>query len=88
MQRNDDAFDRVVERERVLRERAALFDSPKRLLKVYWRVMYALGLVWGVILVVHWTWWSPPHWLVVIHTIAFGLGSLARPSRPEDSSLS
>ena len=70
---SDDAFDRAVERERVLRDRAALFDSPRRFLKLYWRVMSALGVIWAALLAAHWIWWSSPHWLVVIHTIVFGL---------------
>lgn len=73
MRRSGDPFERAVERERALRDRAALFDSPTRFLKLYWRVIMALGVVWAALLAAHWAWWSSPHLLVVVHTIVFGL---------------
>lgn len=75
MSARDDAFDRVVQREEVLRERAALFDSPARLIKLYWRFMAALGCAWALFLVAHWTWLADPRLLAVLHTIVFVLVS-------------
>ena len=69
----NDAFERAVEREQVLRDRAALFDSPVRLIRLVQRFEAAMLLGWGLILAAHWVFWSNPRWLVIAHTIVYAL---------------
>jgi len=73
---SDDAFDRAVQREQVLRDRAELFDSPVRFIRLVQRFEAALLLVWGLVLALHWVFWSNPRWLVTLHTIVFALAAV------------
>ena len=73
MPANVDPFDRAVERERVLRERGAIFYSPGRQMTLIIRVFAALAVGWAGLLTVHWLVLSDPRWLVVLHTMVFAL---------------
>jgi hypothetical protein len=73
MSANVDPFDRAVEREHRLRERGAIFYSPRKQMTVIIRVFAALAVGWAALLTVHWLLLSDPRWLVVLHTMVFAL---------------
>ena len=68
-----DPFERAVEREENLRQRAARFDSPAGVISLAVRWFLALGAGWAAILAGHWTLLGEPRWLVVLHTVVFAL---------------
>ncbi len=68
-----DPFDRAVEREGKLRERGAIFYSPRKQMTLIIRVFAALAVGWAALLAVHWLWLSDPRWLAVLHTMVFAL---------------
>lgn len=68
-----DPFDRAVEHERRLRERGAMFFSPRRQMRMIIRIFAGLALGWAVLLTVHWLVLADPRWLVVLHTVVFAL---------------
>lgn len=70
---SNDAFDRAVERESVLRQRSANFYSSIQSMKLVRRFFGVMLLGWAVLVTVHWLWLSDPRWLVVLHTIVFVL---------------
>ena len=73
MSASTDPFDRAVERERSLRQRAEDMESPSANIRmvVRWFALMALG--WGLILACHWLLLSDPRWLAVLHTIVFAV---------------
>ena len=73
MSANLDPFDRAVEREGKLRERGAIFYSPRRQMSLVIRLVAALAVGWAALLTVHWLLLSDPRWLVVLHTMVFAL---------------
>ena len=73
MAANADPFDRAVEREQKLRERGAIFYSPRRQMTLIIRVFAVLAVGWAMLLTVHWVVLSDPRWLVVLHTMVFAL---------------
>lgn len=73
MTKDTDPFERAVERERRLRDRAAAFESPRAILGLAFWWFGALGLGWAAILTAHWLLFDEPRWLVILHTIVFAL---------------
>jgi hypothetical protein len=73
MSANVDPFDRAVERERRLRERGAMFSSPRRQMRMIIRIFAGLAVGWAALLTVHWMVLSDPRWLVVLHTMVFAI---------------
>jgi hypothetical protein len=73
MSANVDPFDRAVERERRLRERGAVFYSPRRQMRLIIRIFAGLAVAWAALLAVHWLVLSDPRWLVVLHTMVFAI---------------
>jgi hypothetical protein len=73
MAKATDPFERAVDREKRLRERAATFESPAAVLglAIWW--FAALGLGWTAILTAHWLLFAEPRWLVILHTVVFAL---------------
>lgn len=73
MAENDDPFERVVAREVTWRRRAAMFDASAHSMRLALVSFGALAVGWGIVLVGHWLLLPDPHWLVVLHTVAFVL---------------
>ena len=65
----DDPFTRAIAREQAYRARRSR-SGVSRL--VFW---FALAFVigWGGLLSLHWTLLAEPRWLLVLHTIVFGI---------------
>jgi Flp pilus assembly protein TadB len=73
MAKSTDPFERVVERESDLRRKASVFDSRSGMIRLAGWWFGLLGILWAVLLVVHWVLLADPRWLVVLHTIVFAL---------------
>ena len=73
---SNDAFDRAVERERVLSERARRFFSLNAQMKLVQRFYAVMFLGWATLVAGHWLWLSEPRWLVVLHTVVFAVYTL------------
>ena len=73
MPHTTDPFERAVEREHRLRDRAAALESPHAILGLAFRWFAALGLGWAAVLTAHWLLFAEPRWLVILHTVAFAL---------------
>lgn len=73
---SNDAFDRAVEREKVLTARAGVFYSPSAQMKLVQRFFAAIFLGWAAVVAAHWIWLSDPRWLVVLHTVVFAVSTL------------
>lgn len=73
MPKATDPFERAVEREERLRDRAAALESPGAILGLALWWFAALGLGWAAVLTAHWVLFDEPRWLVILHTVVFAL---------------
>lgn len=71
--RSADPFERAVAREERLRERASVFDSPRRMMRLVFAWYGVLGAGWALLLAGHWALFADPRWLAVLHTVVFAL---------------
>ena len=65
----DDPFERAVARESRLRAMRSRDDVIGVVIRYY----AAIAVAWAVVLAAHWIWLADPRWLVVLHTVVFGV---------------
>ena len=73
MESADDPFERAIQRERRLRNRAMTFESGSGVMRIAIVWLAALAVGWTVLLTLHWLLLPDPRWLAVLHTVAFAL---------------
>ena len=73
---NGDPFERALAREEAYRQRRSrtdVFGFPSTLIQTFKWLAVGFALAWGGLLAVHWTVFSDPRWLAVLHTMVYGV---------------
>ncbi len=70
---NDDAFERLAERETLIQRRRMSVDDPSSFMDLAVKFIAGLGVAWALLLVAHWAFFSEPRWLVLVHSVTFFL---------------
>lgn len=71
---NGDPFERALAREEAYRRRRGREAfSPSGVFSAFRWLALGFAAAWGGLLALHWTMFSDPRWLVVMHTMVYGV---------------
>ncbi|HUR50097.1 MAG TPA: hypothetical protein VMY88_11305 [Acidimicrobiales bacterium] len=73
----DDPFERALAREeayRARRSRGELLGFPSTIFRTFRWLAVGFAAAWGGLLALHWSVFADPRWLVVLHTMVYGVG--------------
>lgn len=71
---NGDPFERALAREEGYRQRRSRdMFLPTTVFRMFKWLAFGFAAAWGGLLAIHWTLFSDPRWLAVMHTMVYGI---------------